>query len=251
MKSHNFSYLPTIDHLRGLAATWIVLYHGNQLIGSWFAHDRPFTKADWQSTANVFNALIIEGHSAVSLFMVLSGFIFTYGALDKDIRYTQFIVNRLLRIFPLYIVLIVISMASGASAFSIGKLLSTLLPLANVDRLDGPFLAMSWAIAVEFQFYLIFPFLLSAMSRNATKSVLALIATAVLLRILMVSLYASPRDIGYWHLTGRIDQFVCGMAAAVAIRHAPLSAPSYKWLLASSTLAAIGLLYLFHRLAGC
>lgn len=250
MKSQNIGYLPTVDHLRGLAAVWIVVYHGYHLIGSWFAHGRAFSKSDWPSTGNPITALVIEGHTAVSLFMVLSGFIFTYGALGREIHYKQFIVNRFLRIYPLYLVLIIVTIAAGASSFSLENLICTLLPLANIKRLDGPFLEMSWAIAVEFQFYLIFPFLFAAISQSAGRCVFALIATAVLLRILMIGLWASPRDIGYWHLTGRIDQFVLGMFAAVLLGRRSLSVRTHKWLLGVSAILVVAVLYSFHLAGG-
>jgi peptidoglycan/LPS O-acetylase OafA/YrhL len=33
VKSRNFAHLPGLDHLRGMAAALIMLYHGKQLFG--------------------------------------------------------------------------------------------------------------------------------------------------------------------------------------------------------------------------
>src|SRR5688500_5770729 len=100
--SANVGYVAAVDHIRGVAALLMILYHGYQQVESkWF-----------ERGSNPLESLLIEGHTAVAMFMVLSGFIFTYGALtaagadpgpDRDIRYGAFIRNRLLRILPMYV----------------------------------------------------------------------------------------------------------------------------------------------------
>ena len=37
----------------------------------------------WITPESIFFAILSEGHAGVSLFMVLTGFIFSYGAFDK------------------------------------------------------------------------------------------------------------------------------------------------------------------------
>ena len=98
MKSPNIKYLPAVDHLRGFAAALIVFYHGLHLISYEMKFNAPFSFSPWPETNNPFLAVLIEGHTAVALFMVLSGFIFAYGALGREIAYLPFIRNRFLRI---------------------------------------------------------------------------------------------------------------------------------------------------------
>lgn len=248
MQSSNIRYMPQVDHLRGVAALWIVLYHGLHMVGS------VLTTGKLGPTHFVSNnplmGAFIEGHSAVSLFMVLSGFIFTYGALDRTVMYGAYLKNRLLRIYPLYITTIFIAIAASSESFVLETFLSTVLPLADYQRLTGAFVAMSWAVAVEFQFYLIFPFLLSFVNRSPARTICGLIACALLFRILAVDLGASARDISYRHITGRIDQFLLGMGSAVLLRRADIRAGLLKVNLVVGIVLVFSLLFAFHRLGG-
>src|ERR1700745_509033 len=99
MKSSNIRYLPQVDHLRGVAPLWVLCYHGAHLFRSALT-GTPVDDAHWPSSHNPLWALIYEGHTAVALFMGLSGFIFAYGAIGHRIYYRRFIGNRLLRIYP-------------------------------------------------------------------------------------------------------------------------------------------------------
>ena len=105
--------------------------------------------------------VIHEGHTGVALFIVLSGFIFIYGSADKKIIYLQFLRNRILRIYPLMITMTIIGISVFPEKFTIDGLICTVLPLQNTPtalRL-GSYSSLFWTIAVEFQFYLLFPFL--------------------------------------------------------------------------------------------
>ena len=105
--------------------------------------------------------VIHEGHTGVALFIVLSGFIFTYDSAGKKIIYLQFLRNRILRIYPLMITMTIIGISVFPEKFTIDGLICTVLPLQNTPtalRL-GSYSSLFWTIAVEFQFYLIFPFL--------------------------------------------------------------------------------------------
>lgn len=249
MQSSNIRYLPQVDHWRAVAAIWIVLYHGLHVVGglltSHSALDTYFV------SSNPVMASLIEGHSAVSLFMVLSGFIFTYGAFGRSVSYVPFLKNRVLRIYPLFLVTVFIAMASNPGKVSLDKFLFTILPLADYSQLDaGPFVSMAWAVAVEFQFYLIFPFLLGFLNRSPAKVICGVIACALIFRLMSVELGASARDLSYWHIVGRIDQFMLGMAAAVFLKQGRRRTSHYRVLLLVGILLGMATLFWFHRLGG-
>ncbi|MGE6497379.1 acyltransferase family protein [Cupriavidus metallidurans] len=244
-----FRYLPQVDHWRAVAANWIVLYHGLHVVGGLLTSHAPLDT--YFVSSNPIMASIIEGHSAVALFMVLSGFIFTYGAFGRSVSYVPFLKNRFLRIYPLFLVTVFVAIASNPGKVSLDKFLFTVLPLADYSQLDaGPFVSMVWAVAVEFQFYLIFPFLLGFLNKSPLKVICGVIACALIFRLMSVALGASARDLSYWHIIGRIDQFLLGMAAAVLIKQGGLRATHYRVVLLVGVLLGVAFLFGFHRLGG-
>ena len=85
MKSSNLQYEPRIDHLRFVAAALVFLFHVYH-----------FYYLQWQPNPdNAWLGLIIEGHTGVSLFFALSGFIFMQIALHSEqIDYRRLIEPR-------------------------------------------------------------------------------------------------------------------------------------------------------------
>src|SRR5690606_19026122 len=135
-------------------------------------------------------------HTAVALFMVLSGFIFTYGTYGRSVDYGRFMTNRLLRIYPLFVCVLMVGIAANPASFKLDAFITTILPLANVQLLQtGPFTAMAWAVAVEFQFYLVFPFLLRFLNAGVLRFILSILACALLFRLIAVGLGGNARDL--------------------------------------------------------
>lgn len=255
MKSKNISYLPSIDHLRAFAAILIIFYHGFSIISYKQLYGKPLEFDHWIYTNNPFKALLIEGHTAVALFMVLSGFIFTYGALGHKIQYLNFIKNRILRIYPLFILLILVGVSAYPNNFSITSLFQTLFCLSNLSgSLNlGPFSAMFWSIAVEFQFYLLFPFIFNLGEKYKIKKILYILIISILFRIISYLLNANIRDVSYNTIIGRIDQFVIGMIIAKifnVVQANLLYKKYFKIFLIPSTIMVFLSLFIFNKLGG-
>jgi peptidoglycan/LPS O-acetylase OafA/YrhL len=192
----------------------MVVYHGVQQIG------RP--EAPFPRVSNPLSALVVEGHTAVALFMVLSGFILTYGADRSELRYGAFMKNRVLRVVPMYVVVVLVGLYTFPATYSSGGLLQFFTlqatpPLQSVDLHEWS--AVLWTISVEFAFYLAFPFLLRFLQRMGLRYVFGLLLLTNVLRLMAAeSNPASVRDMSYFTIVGRIDQFVLGMAAAWVLR---------------------------------
>jgi peptidoglycan/LPS O-acetylase OafA/YrhL len=214
MRSSNRSYLPEIDHLRGCAMMLVVFYHGLHLIGAKLSTGLQYSDASpWPQPLNPVWLLVTEGHSAVSLFLVLSGFILSHGMLKHQPKYRQFLAARLLRIYPM--LASCLAMAIFVSGSDLIAILSSLLPLDTRANLDSPFTAMFWAVKVEMQCYIVFPALLWAFRAYGIKAPLAVVALCLIFRLIAVfGADASPRDLSYWTLAGRLDQFTIGMMCA-------------------------------------
>lgn len=120
--------------------------------------------------------------------MVLSGYILATGTFDRKILYWQFIRNRALRIFPLMFVVIVFATYSVQN-LDLGKIAAPFLLLANTGAAfsDPAGLAGTiWTISVEFQFYLIAPFLFTLAGRNGLRFLFATICLFWLLRMIVL-----------------------------------------------------------------
>jgi len=251
MKSPNQTFEPAFDHLRGFAAVLILLYHSFQHMSGFMAHGSGFVESDRISTHNPLLALLLEGHTAVALFIVMSGFLFTRSALGKDVEYGPFIRNRLLRIYPLLMLLVVVELAIN-SQLTLQNLVFIILPTGYFPAVAsmGVVGSMFWAVAVEFQFYLVFPFLIRVLNERGIRPLLAIIALAILIRFGTTFYGSNIRDVSYWTSLGRIDQFLIGMIAAklYAEHHAPEKANT--WSFVGAAMLVVAVVYGFHRLGG-
>ncbi len=251
MRSPNIAYMPGVDHLRAYAATLTVFYHGLQLVSQQRLYG-GFDSNRWIHAHDPFSALVIEGHTAVALFMTLSGFIFTSASLKKAVRYGPFIRNRVLRIFPLFIAVLVVGLYTTGRHVEFGSIAASVFLLSNTTAgfAAPPFTDLLWTIAVEFQFYLLFPFLIAFVQRDGPAILFKIIAFFLLMRVAAVLAGANSRDLPYWTILGRMDQFCLGMWFAWAyserrywFRHAGMQ-------LALSGIGVLSLLFLFNRVGG-
>jgi peptidoglycan/LPS O-acetylase OafA/YrhL len=242
-RSKNVRYLPGVDHLRALAALLIVVYHGVQQISG-----RPFPRA-----SDPASALVFEGHTAVALFMVLSGFILTFGADLSPVRYGAFMRNRVLRVVPMYLVVLLVGMYTFPGQYSIGGVWQYLTlqatPPFDVAQF-GAWSALLWTVSIEFQFYLLFPFLLRFLQRYGVRYLLGVLALTNVLRLMSAaSNRASIRDLSYFSIVGRLDQFVLGMLGAWLIRRGTVRLTAGRaWMaLGSGSAAVLGAIWAFNR----
>jgi peptidoglycan/LPS O-acetylase OafA/YrhL len=177
--------MPGLDVLRGIAVVAVVCHHGI----------RPSAAVGLPNTPAVARLITLTapGFLGVNLFFVLSGFLITGILLDTRTRsnyWPSFYVRRALRILPLYLTtLIVIRLLFHLSWTYIACCLLFIANLVeNRYRNYGPL----WSLAVEEQFYLVFPLLLMLLHRRARKHIFhALLACCAL--SLLVSVYAEFR----------------------------------------------------------
>lgn len=252
MRSSNIRYLPAVDHLRAYAALLIVFYHGLHVFSYQARFGKEFGIDHWLQPANPLLAALAEGHTAVALFMVLSGFILTCGSLDSAVDYRQFIRNRLLRTYPLFLLLVFAGMVATADAFHWGAVLQTVFGFANMpgSMWAPPFTSMLWTIAVEWQFYVLFPLLLVVLKGGWTRQLLGLLAVLLVFRAFAVVAGGNARDIAYQTILGRLDQFLIGMWAAWAWRRWPLSRGAGAALALAALAAIVAALALLNASGG-
>ncbi|WP_336319119.1 acyltransferase [Streptomyces lavendofoliae] len=241
-------YLAPVDHLRAVAAVLVVLYHGCQLLSARIEGRRFVPATDWLYSQNPAATLVFEGHTGVALFMVLSGFIFTVGAYGKPVRYGRFLTNRLLRVYPLYLVVAVLGLATQVAMPTFQDLLRILTFATPTQPYGGVF----WTLCVEMQFYLVFPLLCRLLAERGPGALLRLLAAVSVLRALVWLSSPAPEPHTaslYLGLAGRIDQFLLGMLAAwVYVHHRDRLRA--RWLPPVALILALGLLWSFNQVHG-
>lgn len=158
-------------------------------------------------------AIVIVGHSfsaagsdlGVTLFFVLSGFLITWLLLKErnatgrtDIK--RFYLARTLRIFPAYYVFLIVSIAIDLMRDD-SRIIAAIIPgalyfLNYFNAFNGhPVNSIShaWSLAIEEQFYLLWPLLFILLARRGSKALLISLASAVVA-------VATWRSIAYLHL---------------------------------------------------
>ena len=200
MKSSTDQYWIALDHVRALAALMVFIWH--------FTHGTPGYPVPFEGAPAIFPlALFDEGHVGVSVFMVLSGYLFAKLLDGKAIDYPKFFWNRFIRLAPL--LLVVMALKGLQLALTGGDLSEYGLSLLKGFVVPA-WPSGGWSITVELHFYLILPFLL-AISNRDPRWLLAVLGAAIALRAGIFWTTGTAQDAGYWTIFGRIDQFLLGM----------------------------------------
>ncbi|MFN2446228.1 MAG: acyltransferase family protein [Vicinamibacterales bacterium] len=163
------AYSPALDGVRGIAILLVLAHHLTIV--------RPATAFD-----NAILAALHTGWAGVDLFFVLSGFLITGILLDArgSRRYfASFYARRALRIVPLYYVIIFLSYhvlpsfpvwydrLVGPGAIPHERdfwLFISNITMARRDALSHGILGISWSLAIEEQFYLIWAIVVRILS---------------------------------------------------------------------------------------
>ena len=208
--------LPALDGLRGVAIL-LVVAHNLQLL------EAP---QGWIGRFAEFG--LNFGWVGVQLFFVLSGFLITRILLDtREVSnyYRSFFARRALRIFPVYFLTLLFMLLVLPKFTSSANLGVATWPywlyLANWTQPGqgaAAYVPHLWSLAVEEQFYLVWPFLLHRRSSTATWWMcLAIAAISLLARIALLAAEVNP-DAIYMFTFCRMDALALGGAAATALR---------------------------------
>lgn len=207
LHSSNLPWNPRLAHLRFVAATLVLLFHTYH---SFFGH--------WQPHAGMGGfGWLVEGHTGVSLFFVLSGYLLMNIALraPAGLAYWAFMRNRALRIFPLFVLVFVVAISIGRDAFRPADVLYVLFSNLGDAPTSKQFITgAAWTISVEFTFYMVFPFLARFAMTEGCSYLLRLIGLMLLLKLGAFLVSTHPTHMIYSTLLGRMDQFLVGMLAA-------------------------------------
>jgi peptidoglycan/LPS O-acetylase OafA/YrhL len=245
-KGESSQHYPALDGLRGIAILAVFCYH--------FGGGR--TSSNW--LIDIWSSLADTGWMGVDLFFVLSGFLITgilYDTAHLPNRVRNFYARRSLRIFPIYYGILLLFLALTPVLglhWKPGHLLYFFY-LSNMMPIFAPGLASPghwmmvghlWSLAVEEQFYLVWPFIVWHVRdrRTLLRVSLSIMAAALILRLVLVS-----RGVSYGYifpiLPTRIDTLVCGGIAALLVRGSSPRCLPLRGVLLASGFASLALLF--------
>jgi peptidoglycan/LPS O-acetylase OafA/YrhL len=209
--------VPVADGLRGIAVLLVVAYHYWQL--SFWAISIPGLPPGWD-----LEFLQSAGHLGVELFFLLSAFCLFHpharGAVPSLRRYAH---RRAVKIVPSYLLALVVlgvlapevypaGRGPGGIGLDIGLHLTFLHDVLPETR--GSFDGVMWSLAVEVQFYVVFPLLAWAFRRRPAVTAAAMVATALAYRAWVARQPLGDLEFLDTRLPAFLDVFACGMVAA-------------------------------------
>ncbi len=204
-------YVKQFDALRGIAVFGVIVTHYAGSVVPTVAHSR------------LFPMIGLPGFIGVRLFFVLSGYLITRILLAAKTAAAPFAVarsfyaRRFLRIFPLYYAVVAFACATSVSIRHCAPWLFTYTQ--NIKfAIDGayPVVAHLWSLAVEEQFYLVWPWVVLFLSASSLqRALLALLVAAPLARALLFIHSANEVSIHVLPIAC-VDTLAAGALAALA-----------------------------------
>lgn len=176
------------------------------------------------------------GFAGVDVFFVISGYLMTsiiFRGLEKNsFSLKKFYVARIKRIIPALLALVIFLMVFGLlflspdaykdlAKHSAGSLLfisntmywqeSGYFDVASIQK----FLLHTWSLSVEWQFYILYPLVLIALSKILKLEILKKIVVILTILSLIISIYASPKwpTASYFLLHTRMWEMLLGGVA--------------------------------------
>ena len=218
-------HIRALDALRGVAILLVLVFHftsyGHGLPPGTIAADR------------VFQAITRAGWVGVDLFFVLSGFLITgvlYDSKSRGHYFRNFYARRVLRIFPVYYVALLVFLVAVPILLPHDESLRairrdgvwywTYLSNVMIARYGWPehgALGHFWSLAVEEQFYLLWPVVVLLLNRSRLMQICVVcIAGSLAIRVGLV--WAGYQTAAFVLTPARLDALSVGALLALIAR---------------------------------
>lgn len=227
--NQNKQHLLYLDTIRALAALYVVLHHA--MLQYYFIKPQKLSTAE-----KVIVKVFSDGHLAVDMFIVLSGFSLMIAITRNNYQFKGgvllFLKRRVIRIVPAYYAAMFVSLILAATCIGINTGSSWDMSI-NANRIDiishllffhDVFVSTStkinyslWSIAVEWRLYLFFPFLIWLWrKRGLGGALMSALLTTLVLSIALANLKSVCPGINLLRsgVSPLIIPFSLGMAAA-------------------------------------
>lgn len=219
-------FFPNLDGLRFFAFLYVLLTH------SFLTEDPLIRGQSWYQIVKV--RIFTDGNLGVSFFFVLSGFLISYLLMKEKeltgaIHVRSFYVRRILRIWPLYFLIVffgfkifpLLKIYFGGTPHETADPLLCSTFLNNFDRIyngrpDASVLGGLWTIAIEEQFYIVWPLLFFITPEKYYKYIFMVV---FILSTLFRVFFRDQTNIDLHTLGVITDMAIGGMGAYLVMRH--------------------------------
>jgi len=191
----NTKYSPQLDHIRAVAAFMVFSWH--------FAHFNNFHRV----TPDIYLfpiSLLSEGHTGVVLFMTLSGYLFSKIFENKKINFIYFYLNRLLRLIPLLVITLIVSLALSNQLY-LFTFFKKFIRGFYQNWGDA-----AWSISVEIKYYYLLPLILFFLNKDK-RYLFVIIFLSILLNIFLFLQKNAFQHYAYLSIIGHLNEFLLGM----------------------------------------
>lgn len=212
-------HFENLNGLRFIGALMVFIFHAftiNREVWGDFFESTPFI---------VIRKLTSIGHYGVNLFFVLSGFLITYLLLEElrnrgRIQIGFFLVRRMLRLWPLYFVLVLFGffvfphLPFGIQTlhefWRYGLFLSNFDEIINGSRDSLNFLTATWSVSIEEQFYIGWALVIGFFQWKTIRSFRLFFLVIVLGSCFFRLYHSSNPSIIYYHTLSVISDMAIG-----------------------------------------
>jgi peptidoglycan/LPS O-acetylase OafA/YrhL len=237
-------YFPELDGMRFIAFLLVYIFHGGvpwpvliQLVGR-----------------NVGSALAGNGGYGVQLFFILSGYLITTLLLREEARYGRialraFWIRRILRIWPLYYLVVVIGFfvlpflqPSFIARFYLSTLKIHLVPfllflgnwsMALIAPAPSDAISVLWSVCVEEQFYLIVPLLIALVGPRFRRGLVGVLLVGSIAVRWLCALRSESQVLIVYNTFAQFDTLLAGVMLALVMgwdRDRPMLTRAIRWL---------------------
>jgi peptidoglycan/LPS O-acetylase OafA/YrhL len=167
----------TLDGLRAISVLWVIGFHCIFFIST----------SNLDLAVALRNAPLLAwlkyGFRGVDIFFVISGFIISHILMKEHqatsrIGLKHFYLRRAIRLFPAYFV--ALALYALIDPFTLKNVWANLLYVNNVLPIEQQFMGWAWSLAIEEQFYILFPVALLALMTLPARYRLRVLVAATL-----------------------------------------------------------------------
>lgn len=195
--------------VRGTAAFLVLFLHITSIL---------VPQTSWIEKFGILSKLfpwIFRGEVGVGVFIFLSGFLLTLNIPGTGRQWGNFYLRRFSRIYPVYLIILIISISSSRY-WDFHGFINAILLLPNLPGTlwPAPWLSTAWSLGIEWTLYLFFPLIILSIKARA-RNLLMLVSFLTFIILFGKTFGTDFHTLVYGSILGRAIEFILGMYMAL------------------------------------